>query len=275
MGIDRIKQKFSQIKKEGRTGLILFLTVGYPDIQTTRELIPALVEAGADAIELGVPFSDPLADGATIQASSFHALRQGTSIRDCLKTVEDLRQEVPETPLILMGYYNPIFQFGLTDFCNTAHSVGVDGLIVPDLPIEEAEPLHDQCRPKGIHLVPLLAPTSTEDRIKTICAIASGFIYCLTVTGVTGTRDSLPTDMDQLVNRVRRHTDLPIGVGFGISTREHLEAVGRIADAAIVGSALIRAIQDSSRSQIIERATQFVRELRGTSPGLSTSKEDC
>ena len=273
MTIDRIKTKFAQIKAEQRTGLILFLTVGFPDLHATRELVPALVEAGADAIELGIPFSDPLADGATIQASSFHALRQGTTLRDCVELVEDLRPQVPETPLILMGYYNPIFRLGLSGFCDAAQRAGVDGLIVPDLPMEEAEPLLDQCQPRGIHLIPLVAPTSTEERIKKACADASGFIYCVTIAGVTGAREALTSDMAQLVNRVRRHTTLPLAVGFGISRREHLEAVGRVADAAIVGSALIRTIQDAPRSQVVGRATQFVKELRGRSPVLS--REDC
>ena len=273
MAIDRIKAKFAQIKAEQRTGLILFLTAGFPDLHATQELVPALIEAGADAIELGVPFSDPLADGATIQASSFHALGQGTTLRNCVDMVGDLRPRVPETPLILMGYYNPIFRLGLSGFCDAAQRAGVDGLIVPDLPMEEAAPLLDQCRPRGIHLIPLLAPTSTEERIKKACTNASGFVYCVTIAGVTGARETLTPDIAQLVSRVRRHTPLPLAVGFGISRREHLEAVGRVADAAIVGSALIRTIQDAPRSQVIGRATQFVKELRGQA--LALSREDC
>ena len=269
MTTDRIKKKFAHIKAQRKTGLILYLTAGFPDLDATEELIPALVEAGADGIEVGVPFSDPLADGATIQASSFHALQQGVTLRDCVDLVQRLRPKVPETPMILMGYYNPIFSFGLKDFCQEAQRATVDGLIVPDLPVEESGPLLEQCRAHGIHLIPLLAPTSTEERIKKVCAVASGFVYCVSVTGVTGARDNLNSGVAHLVNRVRRHTSLPLGVGIGVSTREHIEAVSRVADVAIVGSALIRVIQDSPRNEMVARASRFVKELRGVTPVLS------
>ena len=265
MTIDRIRLKFEQMKAEERTGLILYLTVGFPDLAATKELVPALVEAGADAIELGVPFSDPLADGTTIQASSFHALQQGVSLRDCINLVGGLRDRVPQTPLILMGYYNPIFSYGLDDFSKAARKAGVDGLIVVDLPTEESEALRGHCQRRSIHLIPLLAPTSTDDRIKRACHTASGFIYCVAVTGVTGVRETLPSGMFQLLRRVRRHTSLPLVVGFGISRREHLENIGSEAEAVIVGSGLINVIQDSPRNQVETRASRFVASLRNSS----------
>jgi tryptophan synthase alpha chain len=269
MPADRIKKKFDQIKSESRTGLILFLTAGFPDLEASRALAPVLAKAGADAIELGVPFSDPLADGATIQSSSFQALKQGVTLQDCLGLVAELRPKMPDTPLILMGYYNPIYRYGLGAFCEKAQQATVDGIIVPDLPVDEGGPLLAECKRHNIHLIPLLAPTSTESRIKQACAVASGFIYCVSVTGVTGSREAVPADMDSLVSRVRKHTSLPLAVGFGISKREHMEAVGRSADAAIVGSALIKTIQEASREQMLERVSRFVRELRGLEPALS------
>ena len=156
MVFNRIKHKFARIREEGEVGLILFLTAGFPDLETTEQMIPALIDAGADGIEIGIPFSDPLADGATIQASSFHALEQGVSIKDCLGLVSRLRSKVPETPLILFGYYNPIFVYGLGKFGVDAQLAGVDGLIVPDLPIEEAGPLNNECKSTGIDLIQLL-----------------------------------------------------------------------------------------------------------------------
>ena len=263
---DRIKEKFAQLRERRRTGLLPYIMAGYPSLEVTEELVPALVKAGADGIEIGVPFSDPLADGATIQAAGFHALQQGVTLRDCVSLVQRLRSRIPETPLILMGYYNPILNLGLERFCQEAGSATVDGLIVPDLPMEEAGPLSDQSSAHGIHLIPLLAPTSTEERIEMVCAAASGFVYCVSVTGVTGARDYLGSQVPSLVERVRRHTSLPVAVGFGISTREHLVEVGKVADAVAVGSALMRIIQGSPRDEIVARASRFVEEMQGAAP---------
>ena len=264
MFFNRIKHKFAKIREEGKVGLLLFLTAGFPDLETTEKMIPALIDAGADGIEIGVPFSDPLADGATIQASSFHALEQGVSLKDCLDLVSRLRKKIPETPLILFGYYNPIFAYGLEDFGRDAQLAGVDGLIVPDLPIEEAEPLNSQCKFTGMDLIQLLTPTSTEERIRMVCRDASGFIYCVSVAGVTGAREALPSEVSDMVKRIRKHTDLPLGVGFGVSTKEHLKYVSQNADAAIVGSALIRAIGGSVGDEAVSKAVNFVKTLRGT-----------
>ena len=265
---DRLTEKFNQIKSEGRTGLILFLTAGFPDIDATMELVPALAEAGADCIELGVPFSDPLADGPTIQASSFHALRNGVTLGSCIGMVSELRGRVPDTPMILMGYYNPIFSYGVSRFAQEAEDAGLDGVIVADLPPDESGPLMEVCGPRGIHTIPLLAPTSTDLRIERACSLASGFIYCVSLTGVTGAREELTLGVPQLLSRVRRYTDLPLAVGFGISRREHVASVGRYAQAAVVGSALIKSIMDSPRHEMVRRAREYVMELSGSVPSL-------
>ncbi|MCH8832373.1 MAG: tryptophan synthase subunit alpha [Chloroflexi bacterium] len=263
MGKDRIKESFAAIKRQGRTGLIVFLTAGFPDKQATLELVPALVAAGADAIELGVPFSDPLAEGPVIQQSSFLALQQKITLADCMDMVEELREQVPDTPLVLMGYYNPIYSFGLQKFAERAEESGVDGLIAVDLPHFEAAPLAAQCAAHGIHMIPLLAPTSTDDSIRESCVDAGGFIYCISLTGVTGTRDEVSVRGIELVERVRPHTSLPLAVGFGISQRAHVETVCRDAEAAVVGSALVRVMLESPRDELVDRASELVARLAG------------
>ena len=260
---DRIARAFATIEAEKRTGLVLFLTVGFPDLEATLELVPALVKAGADAIELGIPFSDPLAEGPVIQESSFRALQKGIQLQDCLDVVAKLRNQVPHTPLILMGYYNPILRMGLGNFAEKAQSSGVDGLIIVDLPYEEIDRLDQECRPRCIPIIPLLAPTSTEESIKASTESASGFVYCISVTGVTGARQSVSQQGLDLIDRVRSHTSLPVALGFGVSTRDHVEAVGSQAQAAVVGSALIRVMLESPRDQLVDRAKRFVEQLSG------------
>ena len=268
MNEDRLGRKFRQMKQEGRTGLILFLTVGFPDVEATLELVPALAESGADCIELGVPFSDPVAEGVAVQASSFHALQNNVTLDSCIRLASDLRNRLPDTPLVLMGYYNPILSYGLETFGQDAQRAGVDGVIVPDLPAEESGPLMDVCGPRGIHVIPLLAPTSTDLRIERACRAASGFIYCVSLTGVTGARQELPPGVFQLLKRVRRYTDLPLAAGFGVSRREHLESIGGHAQAAIVGSALIQVIMASPREELVDNSRRFVRELTAAVPSL-------
>ena len=263
MGKDRLRESFANTRQEGRTGLIVFLTAGFPDKQATLELVPELAAAGADVIELGVPFSDPLAEGPTIQESSFRALQGQTTLGDCLGMVAEVRGRVPHTPLVLMGYYNPVYSYGLGRFAQDAQRVGVDGIIVVDLPRFEAGPLAGECAARGIHIIPLLAPTSTNASIRAACAEATSFIYCISLTGVTGARDRVSERGLELVQRVRAHTSLPVAVGFGISRRDHVVDVGGWADAAVVGSALIRVMLESQRSQLVERASRFVAELAG------------
>ena len=264
--MNRIANTFAGIKARGRTGLFPFLTMGFPDVEATLELVPALVEAGADGFELGVPFSDPLADGATIQASSYMALQRGVTLETCFEVVKELRDKVPQTPLIFMGYYNPILSYGIKNFAASAQEVGLDGVIVVDLPPDESGPMMEECGPRGVHLISLLTPTSTDPRIERACSTASGFIYCVSLTGVTGARDQLAVSGFELLKRVRRHTTLPLALGFGVSQREHVENIADHADAAVVGSALIRVLMDSPRHLIVDRARQLVGELSGLIP---------
>ncbi len=263
MSRDRIKDKFSAIRREGRPGLIAYLTTGFPDLAATLELIPALAAAGADAIELSIPFSDPLADGPVVQASSFQALERGITPDDCLNAIAQAREQAPDTPLILMTYYNPVYTYGLERFAQRLEECGVDGVIPVDLPGEEAAPLFAQCSPRNVHVIPLLAPTSTDESIRTAVALSSGFIYCVSLTGITGARDQVSQRGLDLLDRVSAHTSLPLAVGFGISRREHVETVCRQAQAAVVGSALIRTMLESPRSQVVARASQLVAELAG------------
>jgi tryptophan synthase alpha chain len=267
MGKERIERMFRDVRERERPGLIVFLTAGFPDMEATLELVPALVEAGADAVELGVPFSDPLAEGPVIQESSFFALQGGVTTQDCLDAVETLREKLPQTPLVLMGYYNPIYSYGVERFANECDRVGVDGIIAVDLPGFEARPLTAECNARGISVIPLLAPTSTDESIRQSCEGASGFVYCVSLTGVTGARDQVSGRGFDLVERVRAHTSLPLAVGFGISRPEHVAEVGRNADAAIVGSALVRVILESPRDELVRRSAEFVAGLAGNSPG--------
>ncbi len=257
----RIGAAFAAAKAEGRTALIPFVTAGYPNLAMTEQLIPALVRGGADLIEIGVPFSDPLADGATVQRASQAALANGVRLADCLPLVERLRaRHGVQVPLLLMGYYNPILQYGPDRFAADAAEAGVDGFIVPDLPTEESDELLAACRAHGRDLIFLLAPTSTEARIADVAARASGFVYCVSLRGVTGARQQLP-DLEEYVGRVRRATNLPLAIGFGVSTAEHVRQVGMVADGAVVASALINHLERLPESEQPAAAEAFVRAL--------------
>ena len=262
---DRIASKFAAIRAEGRAGLVVFVTVGHPYPGAALDIVPRLVDAGADAIELGIPFSDPMGEGPVIQESSFVALQNGTTIQDCLDTAAQLRPLVGDTPLILMGYYNTLHSFGLERFAAACAQATVDGLIIVDLPSAEADALVGELAPYGIHLIPLLAPTSTDASIARSVAIGGGFVYCISVTGVTGARSEVSDRGLDLVARVRRHTDLPVTVGFGISRREHVVDVCQRADAAVVGSVLVRALADGPPGAAAQRGAAVVSELAGRS----------
>lgn len=270
MGKERIERMFASVRERERPGLVVFLTAGVPDMDATLELVPALVAAGADAVELGVPFSDPLAEGPVIQQSSFLALQNGVTTADCLQAAETLRDRIPDAPLILMGYYNPVFSYGITSFAAECERVGVDGLITVDLPGAESGPLAAECNRRDISLIPLLAPTSTEESIAESCRNASGFVYCVSVTGVTGARMEVSGRGLDLLERVRVHTDLPLALGFGISAPEHVAEVGKTADAAVVGSALVRVLLESPRLEVVERASAFVASLSGRTPAAQS-----
>ncbi len=237
-----------------------YLTIGYPSVATTLDLVPALVEAGADLFELGVPFSDPLADGATIQHATHHALQNGVTVDICLATVRELRQRGVQVPLLLMGYYNPVLQRGLEKFCRDAADAGADGLIIPDLPPEEADDLLAACRAHDLDLIFLLAPTSTNARIRLVTERASGFIYLVSLAGVTGARDQLPPELEAFVARVRQATNLPLAVGFGIGNAAQAGRVAAVADGVIVGSAIVKLAGEAANP--VAAVSAFVRELR-------------
>ncbi|MBI2909220.1 MAG: tryptophan synthase subunit alpha [Chloroflexi bacterium] len=261
--MSRLAATFARLKTEGRTGIIAYLTVGYPDVETTSSLVSALEVAGADVIELGVPFSDPLADGVTIQRASYHALQEGVTLQKCLETCSRLRDMGASVPLVLMGYYNPFLNMGLDRFGVEAAKAEVDGVIVPDLPPEEAAAMRQACVPRGVDLIFMLAPTSTDERIAWVCQMATGFVYCVSLTGVTGARRELPTGLPDFVTRVRRCTSLPLAVGFGISTRAHVETVGKYADGVVVGSALVDLVGRTPKEILPSKVKEFIRDLRG------------
>ena len=260
---DRIETKFAALKEEGRTGLVIFVTVGHPYRDAALEIVPSLVSAGADAVELGIPFSDAIGEGPVIQQSSFVALQNGITTQTCLDTATQLRSQIGDTPLILMGYYNTLLSYGLEKFASACAEATVDGLIIVDLPGDEAAPLVGALSKHGIHLIPLLAPTSTDKSITQYTEIGGGFVYCISVTGVTGARTEVSERGLDLVERVRQRTDLPIAVGFGISQREHVLNVGERADAAVVGSALVGALADGPDAEAAQRGARVVAALAG------------
>jgi tryptophan synthase alpha chain len=259
--VSRIASMFARVRAERRLALIAYLTVGYPRLAVTPALVEAAAGAGADAVELGIPFSDPLADGRTIQAASQLALKAGVTVAGALESAQAARS-VTQVPLLFMTYLNPILAFGLDRFCRAAKAAGIDGLIVPDLPPAESDELRPAADAAGIDLVFFVAPTSSDAGIEAACRAATGFIYCVAVTGVTGARAQLDPAVLPLIEVARRHTTLPVVVGFGISKPEHLAALEGKADGAIVASALLDAI-----AQAPEDPTSRVREfLTGLRP---------
>jgi tryptophan synthase alpha chain len=259
--VSRLQSTFARLRAEGRLALIAYLTVGYPRLELTPALVRTAAEAGADAIELGIPFSDPLADGRTIQAASQHALKNGVTVARALETAKAAREQT-EIPLLFMTYLNPILAYGLERFCRAAHDAGIDGLIVPDLPASESGDLRQAAETSDLDLVFFVSPTSREPAIEAACQAASGFIYCIAVTGVTGARAQLDPALLPLIGTVRRHTSLPVVVGFGISRPEHLKALQGEADGVIVASALLDAIARSPE----DPANQVQAFLRGLRP---------
>ena len=254
--MSRISSIFSQ---PGHTALIPYVTVGYPSIEATLTVVPLLASSGCDIVELGIPFSDPLADGATIQKASFYALKNGVTPQLCLEVVKQLSQTV-EVPLVFMTYFNPVFNFGLEKFCDTCTRSGVDGLIIPDLPPEEGSELEAITQRQCLDLVYLLSPTSTEERIKLVAERSKGFIYLVSVTGVTGVRDRLPANLESFVARVRKVATQPLCVGFGISTPQQAGQVARIADGVIVGSRLIQLMEEKDNFAL--PVGNFMKDLR-------------
>lgn len=240
-GVERIQQVFADLKAKKQAAFMPYHAMGYPTRQTSLEVVTTLAAVGADLFEIGIPHSDPLADGPTVQAATDAAIRGGTTVADCLAMVRELRVAGVRQPFCAMSYYNPILAYGEERFVAEAAAAGVDGLIVPDLPPGESMRLEPACREAGIATIYMLAPTSTEARIRSVTAHATGFIYLVSITGITGERTTLPPDLLTFVQRVRRHTDLPLAVGFGIGNRAQAAQVAAIADGVIVGSALVRA----------------------------------
>ena len=259
----RIESLFKRLKAQKKKALITFVTAGDPDLPTSKKIIQQLERSGADLIELGIHFSDPMADGPTIQASSERALKKDVHLDNVLGLVRDIRKK-SEVPIVLFGYYNPIFTYGLKKFAKEVKAAGADGVLVVDLPPEECDELKDELDSNGVDFIFLLTPTSDDRRIKLVASKASGFIYFVSVTGVTGARKSLSSDIPKYVRRIRRHTKLPIGVGFGVSTPAQAKEVAKCADGAVVGSAIINIIAENSgkRGRLLGRMGSFVSALK-------------
>jgi len=253
--LSRIGTVFSRPEHKA---LIAYITVGYPSLEATLSAVPLLAGSGCDIVELGIPFSDPLADGATIQKASFSALQNGVTPQLCLEVAKQLRQEV-DIPLVFMTYLNPVFSYGLKEFCAACAKCGVDGLIIPDLLPEEGSELEAVTQKQGLDLIYLLAPSSTEERIRLVAQRSRGFIYLVSVTGVTGVRDRLPADLEAFVSRVRKVATQPLCVGFGISVPEQARQVARIADGVIVGSRIIQLMEAENN---LKSVGNFIKELR-------------
>ena len=265
----RIGRRFAELKAEGRSGLVSFLTAGDPNPEAASEIMAGLPSAGVDLIELGIPFSDPMADGPSIQASSLRALKNGMTLSKTIDMVRGFRQNDHETPIILMGYYNPIYKYGVDRFLADAKDASIDGLIMVDLPPEEEGELCLPAIKAGLNFIYLTAPTTDDARLPMVLEKASGFVYYVSITGITGTRAAAIDDVRQSIERIRRRTDLPIAVGFGIRTPEQTAEVAAVADAAVVGSALVDLVRDNldadcrAKPELVDRVLGLVGELAG------------
>ena len=259
----RLEKRFKELLNDGRAGLICFVTAGDPDRHCSLEILKGLPDAGADIIELGMPFTDPMADGPSIQAAGLRALAAGQTMRDTLDMVREFRRENQNTPIILMGYYNPIYSYGVNLFLTDALDSGVDGLIVVDLPPEEDGELCLPARDAGLHFIRLATPTTSDTRLPTVLRNASGFVYYVSITGITGVGAAGAGSVASAVKRLRSRTDLPIAVGFGIRTPEQAGEIAKDADAAVVGSALVDQITKgiAERSDPIEAVLSLTRDL--------------
>ena len=264
---DRIASTFSRLSKEHRAGLVTFITAGDPNLQTSLEILQRLPSAGADIIEIGMPFSDPMADGPAIQAASLRSLANGGSLRATLEMVRAFREKNQTTPLILMGYFNPIYQYGTTQFVNDAANAGVDGLIMVDLPPEEDDELCDPARTAGLHWIRLVTPTTNESRLSDVLANSSGFVYYVSIAGITGTQSAATASIEKAVHHIKAKSDLPVAVGFGIKTREQVKEIGNIAEGVVVGSAIVNEIEQNldpngqPKADLVESVISLVRSL--------------
>jgi tryptophan synthase alpha chain len=262
VALNRIEKCFEELGARGDKALVCFLTSGDPYFATTTQLVNEIARCGADIVELGVPFSDPLADGPSIQASSFRALEHGATVRGVFDNVREIRTSC-SVPIVLMTYFNPVNKYGLERFANDAAQAGADGIIVTDLPPEEAGDWKKAADSAGLSTIFLLAPTSTKERIELTAKLGRGFIYCVSRTGVTGARSDMPTELEALVKTIKAASPLPLVVGFGVSKPEHVSFVTRFADGAVVGSALVNVIADHADSgDLVQSAGEFVENLK-------------
>jgi len=260
--MSRLDETFARLRARGERALLPYFTAGDPSLADTRRLVIEAARRGADVVELGVPFSDPLADGPVIQRAGTRALAAGATVARVLETVAGLRAEI-DVPIVLLTYYNPVLAFGLKAFARTAVDAGVDGAIVADLPPEESDPLGAEATAAGLDLVYMVAPTSTPARVRLIARKSRGFIYVVSLTGVTGERQQLPSDMATQIATIRRETAMPVCVGFGISTPAQVATVGRVADGAAVGSAIVRLVESRAGSPtLVEDVGKFIAELK-------------
>jgi tryptophan synthase alpha chain len=260
--VGRIADAFTTLKEQGKKGFIPFITAGDPDLATTQELLVVLANSGATLIELGVPFSDPMADGPVIQRASERALKHGFGLQEVLDTAARARKKI-DTPIILFSYYNPLLQFGLKRVAKAAKDAGLDGVLVTDLTPEESSEFEAELRANGLDMIFLVAPTSTDERLKLVAQHASGFIYAVSRAGVTGARDSVSAEAEKLVNRLRRFSELPIAVGFGISNLDQVRDVHRYADAVVVGSAIVAEMERLQKvPDLAKEISKFVTGLQ-------------
>jgi tryptophan synthase alpha chain len=263
----RIEARFAALREEGRAAFVPFIMAADPDYKTTLEILKGLPSAGADIIEIGVMYSDPMADGPAIQAAGLRAKAGGARVTKTIDMVRDFREEDNTTPIILMGYFNPIYIYGVETFLADAREAGVDGLIVVDLPPEEDSELCIPALDAGMHFIRLATPTTDDERIPTVLANTSGFVYYVAVAGITGTKSADTNTIHAAVNRLKRHTNLPVAVGFGIKTPAQVAEVGKVADAAVVGSALVDIIEanlddnGNAKAGLVDKALEFVAEL--------------
>lgn len=259
----RVADTFARLKADGRIAIMPYHAAGYPTLDLSEAIIRGMVEAGADLVEIGIPFSDPISDGTSVQMATQVALSNGTRPKDVFELVRRLRASGVSAPFLLMGYFNPIFKYGIERFVADSAAAGADGFIVPDLPVEESVVLHEACRAHGRDLIFMIAPTSTDERIRIAAQVGSGFLYCVSVKGVTGARDQMSTSLGTYLDRIRTFTNLPLAVGFGISRPDHVATVAEHADGAIVGAALINHLAAAPDEDKPAAAAAFVRFLRG------------
>jgi tryptophan synthase alpha chain len=274
----RIDQRFAKLKAEGRAGLVTFVMAGDPDLETSLEILKALPAAGADVIEVGMPFTDPMADGPAIQAAGLRALKSGATLKKTLDLVKRFRAADETTPIVLMGYYNPIYVFGVERFLKTAKEAGVDGLIVVDLPPEEDDELCLPACAAGLNFIRLATPTTDDKRLPKVLENTSGFVYYVSLTGITGAALADYSGVEAAVTRIKRHTDLPIAVGFGVKTAEGAAAVARAADGVVVGTALVNALkgtldaENRAAPQTVAAVAELVAELAGAAHGARNAQ---